>query len=63
MSANIKHQTPKVPPKSSRKQDTRLPYEKPAIIFKGKVTTRAGSSLGTGEEEFDLVNILTGRQK
>jgi len=65
MSKRIKHQTPKATLKSPSKQDTRLPYEKPAIIFKGKVTTRAGSPLNTPEEEkeFDLVDFLTGRQK
>ncbi len=64
MSATSNNQVPQTSPKASGKQGTRLPYEKPAIIFKGKVTTRAGSPLGpVEEEEFDLLNFLTGRQK
>ena len=48
----------------SGEKDPRLPYEKPAIIYRGKVTTRAGSPLGPAEEEgFDLLKFLTGRQK
>ncbi len=59
-----------VQPKGKQKQskgkpDQRLPYKKPHIMFEGRVTTRAGSSLG-GEDEsfeqFNLIDLLTGRK-
>ena len=60
MSVISKNQAPKVDLKSEK----RLPYEKPAIIYKGKITTRAGSPFHQNEEEtFDLVDYLTGRNK
>lgn len=53
-------QSQKTEKRAPRKNEQRLPYEKPAIIYKGKVTTRAGSPLEEGDEEFDLIKFLTG---
>ena len=33
--------------KHASKEETRLPYEPPTIIYKGKISTRAGSPLST----------------
>ena len=59
-----------VQPKGKKKQpitkpDKRLPYTKPHIMFAGRVTTRAGSALGENDEsfeQFDLIDLLTGRK-
>ncbi|MCA9923271.1 MAG: hypothetical protein KC421_12905 [Anaerolineales bacterium] len=44
----------------STQTEKRQPYEKPAIVFEGTVTTRAGSPLEPAEEEFDLIKFLSG---
>ncbi len=33
-----------------KKQEKRTPYEPPRIIYQGKISTRAGSPLGTGPD-------------
>jgi hypothetical protein len=39
-------------PRQKRKEDRRLPYQKPAIIYQGTITTRAGSPATiTGDPE------------
>jgi hypothetical protein len=45
--------------------DKRLPYVKPAIIFEGHISTRAGSPLNPndGIDQIDLIDLLTGRRK
>ncbi|MDT8304864.1 MAG: hypothetical protein RRC07_02915 [Anaerolineae bacterium] len=30
-----------------------IEYEAPAVIYEGKITTRAGSELGSGPADFD----------
>lgn len=39
-----------------KKERERAPYQKPAIIYEGVITTRAGSPLGASEGASDAVD-------
>lgn len=40
----------------------RLDYEKPAVVYEGYVTTRAGSPLRESEKPFDMLDYFLGNR-
>ena len=45
------------PNPTSQPSPERAPYEPPAIVFKGEITTRAGSFMGPGKDGESLPGV------
>lgn len=45
------------PHTTSQPDPERAPYETPAIVFKGEITTRAGSFMGPGKDGESLPGV------